>query len=477
MPPLSSPLQQTLLYGGSIALMKGVSLLMLPFIAHHLTTEAFGRLEVLSSLAIIGSILVGMGLEDTLYRFAGQETDSHKRKTQAARIFGLTLIIGILAWATAWLISPFIARWMPGDASSYEVFLVLSLLALEGCIAIPLGWLRMNDRAPAFFIATTGRALLQALLTLLLLFNGGGVTEILEAGLIAALAQGIWLGLGQLRDSGAAFHRRSYKKLFIYSLPIVAGGLCAFALNGLDRWIIADRMSISQVAQYGVAAKFALAAILLLQPFGMWWSPRRFQVLDGPDGSTEAARFASMGVALALIITVVVGLTAPVLIHWLLPKEYAQAASYATGLTLAMAFKECSELLNIGCFSGRTTRAQFLINLVGAIAGLVLMVPLIESHGVWGAVTALTAAHALRLILFYGVSQHYRPLPYPTARLGALLILCLFWLYCGSWVGDVWQKLALALLASVVMAGAALILKLIPLPQRPVYGKAGAQCT
>ncbi len=148
-----------------------------------------------------------------------------------------------------------------------------------------------------------------------------------------------------------------------------------------------------------------------------------------------------MGVALALIITVVVGLTAPVLIHWLLPKEYAQAASYATGLTLAMAFKECSELLNIGCFSGRTTRAQFLINLVGAIAGLVLMVPLIESHGVWGAVTALTAAHALRLILFYGVSQHYRPLPYPTARLGACLssassgcIAVAGWVMCGrSW--------------------------------------------
>ena len=68
---LPDALKQTAIFGASIALMKGISLLMLPFIANHLSTEDYGRLEVVSTLAIIGSILVGMGLENTLFRFAG----------------------------------------------------------------------------------------------------------------------------------------------------------------------------------------------------------------------------------------------------------------------------------------------------------------------------------------------------------------------------------------------------------------------
>ena len=54
-------LKHTLMYGFSIALMKGVSLIMLPIFTYFLTADDFGRLEIISSLAVIGSVLVGMG--------------------------------------------------------------------------------------------------------------------------------------------------------------------------------------------------------------------------------------------------------------------------------------------------------------------------------------------------------------------------------------------------------------------------------
>ena len=69
-----SVVSQTVLYGFSIVAMKGISILMLPFIAQRLTQPAFGRLEVLSSLAVVISIIVGLGLEDT--RFAGKRIDA-----------------------------------------------------------------------------------------------------------------------------------------------------------------------------------------------------------------------------------------------------------------------------------------------------------------------------------------------------------------------------------------------------------------
>ena len=75
----SGAISQTILYGFSIVVMKGISIIMLPFIAHQLSPDAFGKLEVLSSFAIVVSILVGLGLEDTLYRFAGQAANEAQR--------------------------------------------------------------------------------------------------------------------------------------------------------------------------------------------------------------------------------------------------------------------------------------------------------------------------------------------------------------------------------------------------------------
>lgn len=95
---LPNALKQTLIFGVSIALMKGISLLMLPFIANHLSTEDYGRLEVVSTLGIIGSILVGMGLENTLFRFVGVLKKTDQRKRMAAEIFSLTLILGSIAF-------------------------------------------------------------------------------------------------------------------------------------------------------------------------------------------------------------------------------------------------------------------------------------------------------------------------------------------------------------------------------------------
>ena len=59
---LPTAMNHTLLYGLSIAVMKGVSLLMLPVIANYLSAEQFGLLEVISSIAIFGCILVAFSV-------------------------------------------------------------------------------------------------------------------------------------------------------------------------------------------------------------------------------------------------------------------------------------------------------------------------------------------------------------------------------------------------------------------------------
>ena len=460
---LHDGLKQTLLYGSSIALMKGVSLLMLPFIAHHLSTDSFGRLEVISTLAVIGSVLVGMGLDHTLFRFAGACQDPLQRKKLAAEIFSLALLIGGAAWLIGWQAAEFIAGNVPGNPSVYELRLVISILALEGCIAIPLGWLRMRNHAISFFTATTGRALAQALLVVILLSFNRGVEGVLEAGLIAAVAQALVLSTLHIRDTGGfRLSRKTGTQALIYSLPLVGSGLVAFALNGLDRWILAEYTSLNDVALYGVAAKFALAVVLLLQPFGMWWTPRRFEVLNEPDGHQKVAHFVALGIGLALIIGVLVGLSAPLIINWLMPATYAMSSQYVVALVLVMLFREITVLVNLGCFTGNTTVTQFVINMACAATGIIAMFMLTPTYGVWGVIYALLGTQTLRLILFFFISQHLLKLPYPIRSLTLLTSLSIGWLLVGSQATTIEHQILTIITATTSLLVIALLLRLIP---------------
>jgi len=429
---LSSNAHQGMLYGASIALMKGMSLIMLPFIANHLSPEQFGRLEVISTLAVIGSILVGMGLEDTLFRFAGSEKSISKRRNIASEIFSLTLLIGFITLLIGYYIAPLITPSFPGQPSVYEVRIVLAVLALEGCIAIPLGWLRMNNRALTFFVASTGRAIIQALLVLTFLSLDRAVTGILEAGLIAAICQTLFLSVLQLADTPIKFNLNTCKRSLVYSLPIVASGLVAFALNGMDRWILAEYATLIDVAQFGIAAKFALAMVLLMQPFGMWWSPRRFEVLNGINGQQQVVKYISLGAIIAIMITVSVSLISPTLIYWILPESYQHAIQYVVAIAVVMLLKELVELFNIGCFNGKTTSSQLFINLFATAIGVLAMLWLTPEFKVWGVICSLIAAQFIRLLLFYKVSQHYLPLNFPIIPLLLFALLASLWLLIGT---------------------------------------------
>jgi len=410
-------IKHSMVYGLSIALMKSVSLLMLPITAHYLQPTQFGQLELLTSIGIVCSILVGLGLENTLFRFAGTHSDQHKNRQGASAILALALIAGMISLCVAWLAAPDIAVRLSVDISAYQLRLVFIMISLEGAIAIPLAWFRMQQRVVLFFLATCLRTIAQASLIVAFLYTGFGVEGVLGACLIAAAVQAIILTTIMVREVGIVINLSQFKQLLSYSLPIVGSGLIAFSLAGFDRWLLAAERPLSDVAIYGIAAKFAIATVLLVQPFGMWWLPKRFVVLKQQSGEIKAAHYITIGILVVMSVAIMVAILAPFLIHWLLAPVYHQTINYVLWLVLAMAFKEIAELVNIGCFCGDTTYQQLVINLICATLGLTVMWLGISVWGIWAVVAALNIAYATKAVIFFMVSQRNVPLPYDRIKL------------------------------------------------------------
>ena len=463
---LPTAVKHSLIYASALGLSKGLALIMVPVATHFLSPADYGRLDVLQTLADLLSIVIGMGLAETLFRFAGSADNPHERKAVSANIFGMALLLGSFALILGQLLAPQISRLLPGGVAEIEARLILASLSMVGTIIVPLAWLRMQGNAWMYLIGTAGRVALQVAIAVPLLFLGFGVTGVLIATLISALMLSSWLIRAQLSDSGISFEFSRFKTYSVYGGPLIFVGMAGFILGSFDRWILADAVGTAEMAQYALAAKFGLITAVLIQPFDLWWHARRFSCLKEQDGHERCARIATVGVAIALLSALIIAAIGPTLVRTLTPETYHQSIQYIPWLAALAALHNATSTLGLGAMSEATTVRPALID--GAAAGIALIAyfTLIPSYHAWGAIMATTLALSLRIIVMYIVSQKALNLPYKGRRILLMVtgfLAALVMIPSAVLSLSVFLQAGLAILAFIVWVA---VLGLLPIPKK-----------
>lgn len=415
---LPQAVRATILYAIGIAWSRGMGLLMVPVLTAYLPPAGFGRLELLSSAAEIGGLMVGAGLVETLFRFANPATAPGRRA--AADVMGLALALGVVCLALlVWLGRP-LADAMPLPTPPLEIWLLGVLIVMDAIAGVPMGWLRMTGQAGRHALTSGLRASVQAAVAAVLLSHGLGVAGVLAGGAAAATLAACALTWRQARDTGITEHPRGWPRLLAYGAPLLGTGIASFVLGSADRWLLADNVPAAALGHYALAARFALIVAMLMQPFDMWWYARRMALLDQPDGLRRTARVVRLGLAAIAVAAAGTAAGGPVLIALLAPPSYAPAMAMVPWLVLSMSIQMLSSLVNVGCYVGRSTTLPLAINTAAAAAALGCYLLLIPPYGIGGAIAATLIAQALRLGLSTVFAQRRVRIDLPYAR--ALLL-------------------------------------------------------
>jgi len=426
-------LNQSALYGLSIFLMKGISLLMLPIYTRYLEPADYGRLEVLVVFSNVASILLGFGLVEALYRFVGLANSFDQKKQQASECLLVAGVISIISYGFFHFYSDILLPLLPKGINEEEIYLLGVALSVGGLINIPMAWLRITERAALFFVISTLKVLLQVSLTFYGLVNGWGVISILFAGAISSVFVAAILCFIQIKETYITFSIRNIKSIIFYAGPILIGGLASFSLSGMDRWLLAEFFGAIEIAAYAIAIKFALVPTLLIQPFTLWWLPKRFSVLKERSGKVKNAHFATIGAILSALICGAIGLIGPVLIRLLTPVGYHSAINILPWLLLCNLLKMLTDLLNLGCFIDKNSKTQMNINLLSCGFGAILLITHIPTYGIEGALFSLIVANIVRMLLFYHYSQKRIYLPYKLSYLASAFSVAMI----ATWLGQI----------------------------------------
>ena len=110
----STVLNQAGYYALGIIMMKGVSLLMIPYVTRQLTPVEYGTLEILILFADVSTIIIGFGLVEALNRFVGLAKKEHSSRL-ISNCFSLSVVVALLAMLLIVIFSPSMCMllWFP----------------------------------------------------------------------------------------------------------------------------------------------------------------------------------------------------------------------------------------------------------------------------------------------------------------------------------------------------------------------------
>ncbi|WP_047043931.1 lipopolysaccharide biosynthesis protein [Vibrio mexicanus] len=458
------PFKSMLTYGISLFLVKGLSLIMLPFIARYLTPTQLGQLELLATTTAFFSLLVGLAMHESLYRFVGIVTNRNDKHRKASELYYACLFTSLILTLALILIVKSI------DASSvglnhYQLLLVAVVLCFESALAISLAWIRMQDKASTFFKLSVVSALLQVMFVVVIVLHQPSVTLIFAAGVVVSFCQ--FLVLHFVNQFSFVLPKPSQLGQYVkYSVPLMLSALVAFGLSGAERWIIAYATSLETLGLYAIAAKFALAMCILVQPFGMWWMPKRFNTLN-TQGPIAASKVTQYGMVYISLLGVAVGIGGQIFIQLALPDVYAGAATLLTLTIPLVLFKELTELVNIGLLNSKQTRTIFNINLACTFGGLALCYVLLP-HGIVGIVGALMLAQLTKLLLVYYYSQKRTRLPYQVKSLCLVVLIPLAALGLSLHLNSLLGLVMLGFSATILIIVISSMLSLVPFKIRDI---------
>lgn len=442
---------------------------MLPYLTHKFTPETFGQYQLLVSIFELGSVALGLGLLEGLFRYAGTASNDNEQQKICTSAISTAIVIGLLIAFILYPMIPYFKSLLPGNLSAIQLQWVIVILMFENTISLQSGWLRLRNRAVSYLILILSNALLQVALTIYAVESGYGVTGIIAAIGITRFILFFAIMIMQVRETKQWLGWSHTKALLLYGWPFVFGGLSRFIFYGLGQFWLAASLGLAQMAIYSIAMKFGRLSELLLKPFNKWWGPQRYKLLKKSNGLKANAKIVAMGTTFSIIIALAVGLGSSIIIQIITPSAYHNAQIYVPWLAMLMSLKVASNLYNLGNYLKKTPYLQNIINTGSSILGIIAFCFLIPRFGISGAIASLYIAITFRFTLSFIFSQRALYIPYPFKKLMIIASISILFLTLGNLIEHLGLRLIMTFTFVTTSVFIALKMSLIPYPRQLIH--------
>jgi O-antigen/teichoic acid export membrane protein len=446
--------------GYSLVTLAGpvLTILLTPLYTRVLSPADYGVVEAAIAVSAFVNTLVLFAMDQALnaHFFEGDET---RRRDLLTTALWIVLGLGGLAFVTVAAAAEPLARLLYDDPGRRFMLIAVAI----GAVTTPLHSLilaalrlglqvrRANLLAGGLLLAT---ATSNVVLTLGLQLKATGVITANVIGSGCAALLGLGLAAPILRGRFSTALARPLLRTAISLLP---GAYSFLILSGIDRLLLTQFVSQTDLGLYSIANKLASMLLVLLSAIWYAWWPMALEMAPRPGTGRQLARMLEYLAALAMLVALAVGVFAPEILSVVTRSAYVPAAPMALALMIYTGpLGLLTQLFFVGLYVHKRTHWISAAYFAAGATNIILNLWWDPLWGAWGAVWATVVSGVLLIGLAYWLGQRTLAIPYRAGRLAVLSLVYvgevaafLLWPNASHWL----IKLAgLSVLAATVFA-------------------------
>ena len=416
-----------------------------------LLPEEFGQMTNLYAWTAILMILLTYGMETAFFRFANKHEQPADVYTTTLWSLGISSLLFVLL---GWMFLDPLAASLHVAEHKDLLSCLLIIVASDAFMAIPLGYLRYEQRPWWFMTVRMSFVFSTIILTLFAFYGVPALSEyvpllselqprahalqyIFGINLVSNGLQFLLL-LPTLRKATGHFDASLLREMLRYALPMLLLGLAGNFNNQADKILFPllfddPHYANGQLGIYGACYKLAVVMVLFTQAFRYAYDP--FIFAEKKKGE-EAARHAySSSMTYYVLFTLFIFLAVMSYIDGL---KLLIAPAYYPGLTV-VPWIMAGQLMfgvyfNLSLWYKVTDRTHWgaILSIVGCALTVLLIVLLAPRYGFMACAWASVVANGGVMLISYILGQHYYPVSYDFRRLALYTLLTII-LYGMQW--------------------------------------------
>ena len=448
---LTSLIKDTAVYGLSSMFGRFLNWLLTFVYVRVLLTEEFGQMTNLYAWTAILMILLTYGMETAFFRFANKHEQPADVYTTTLWSLGISSLLFVLL---GWMFLDPLAASLHVAEHKDLLSCLLIIVASDAFMAIPLGYLRYEQRPWWFMTVRMSFVFLTIILTLFAFYGVPALSEyvpllselqprahalqyIFGINLVSNGLQFLLL-LPTLRKATGHFDASLLREMLRYALPMLLLGLAGNFNNQADKILFPllfddPHYANGQLGIYGACYKLAVVMVLFTQAFRYAYDP--FIFAEKKKGEEAARRAYSSSMTYYVLFTLFIFLAVMSYIDVL---KLLIAPAYYPGLTV-VPWIMAGQLMfgvyfNLSLWYKVTDRTHWgaILSIVGCALTVLLIVLLAPRHGFMACAWASVVANGGVMLISYTLGQHYYPVSYDLRRLALYTLLTII-LYGMQW--------------------------------------------
>jgi len=433
------------IYGIGSASSRLISFLMIPLYTHFLTPADYGVLQLVYLTTEVFSVIIGLRLAATVFRFYYEAEDLSERNTviSTALLGGgiaATVFLAPIFYLSSWL-SGFV---LAGKGQTALFQMALLSLWLQIPVNVVLSYIQVREKSILFVFISLSRLITSfALNVYFVAIIQIGVQGILLSGLIVDVVTFAVAMPLVVRSVGFRFSWEWFMKMLRFSLPLVPMSLASMVIHASDRYFVRGYLSLSDTGIYTFGYKIGNSIhSLLYVSFSQIWNARRFAIEKEATAPLIYSKIFTYFIGFTCFIGLGISIFSKDIVRIISSDKYWQASDIIPLVVLCYVIYAIEDHVSTAIYLKKKTERISLAYMIAAAANLCFNFLLIPRYGMYGAVFATLFSFILLNVTIFSLAQKLYPIPFEWLRISSIFLLCILLYFMSqyfSWLDFSWR--------------------------------------